>query len=127
MGAADQGGGFNRMLIDECAFTDEIRISNEYGASLLLDYRIPNGKLIWQTTYSHEDFDSQNFVDRLLLRRGQGGNREFEVSRWDGDRSIFVSSLQGEHGLADLDVDWSVSHSRTADRKSTRLNSSHVA
>ena len=113
MGGADQVDGFNRMQIGEFAFTDEIRISNKYGASLLLDYRIPNGKLIWQTTYSHEDFDSQNFVDRLLLRRGQGGNREFEVSRWDGDRSIFVSSLQGEHGLADLDVDWSVSHSRT--------------
>src|SRR5690625_2589807 len=110
---ASQFEGRDRLHIGEFAFVDETRIVDEYGASLLLDYRIPNGKLIWQTTYSHEEFDQQNFTDRLFLRRGAGGNRELEIGRWDGDRSIFVSSLQGEHGISDLDIDWSVSHART--------------
>src|SRR5690606_1267670 len=89
-----------------------ININNEYGASLLLDYRLPRGfgKLILQNAYSSESFDNVSFTDRLFLTAGK---REFRINRRDGDRYLLVNSLQGEHLFSALGIDWSLSHARS--------------
>ena len=89
---------------------DQVNISEEVGGSLLLDFRLPGGKLILQNAYSSEDLDSATLIDRLLLT---SGGREFRVNRTIGSRYLLVNSLQGEHLFDRLGIDWSLSHSRS--------------
>ena len=107
---ADVTSGLRPYGINEYNLQDQISISEELGGSVLLDFRIPGGKIILQNAYSAEDFDSATLTDRLLLTNG---NRRFLVNRSVGSRYLLVNSLQGEHFFDRLEVDWSLSHARS--------------
>lgn len=91
-------------------FQDQLNIESELGASLLLDYRIPSGKIILQNAYTRRDFDNTWVEDRVLLTRGE---REFRVNRTIGHNLLMVNALQGDHRFGNLSADWSLSHART--------------
>ncbi len=106
---ADPVAGRRPYGLSQYDLQDQINVDNEYGASILLDYRLSNtGKLIFQSAYSSEDFDNVSFIDRMFLT---AGNREFRIQRSIGSRYLLVNSLQGDHELGPVGVDWSLSHS----------------
>ena len=107
---ADDNPGLRPYGISQYDFVDQVSVSEEVGASVLLDVRLPGGKLILQNAYSAEDFDSSNFTDRLFLTNG---NRSFRANRTVGERTLLINSLQGEHLFERLGVNWSLSHART--------------
>lgn len=101
-------------------FQDQVNINEEYGGSLLLDLRLPSGKIILQNAYSSESFNNATFTDRLNLQDGTrvlGFGVPFGgPGRTIGDRYLLVNSLQGDHqlaGLGNLGVNWSLSHARS--------------
>ena len=106
----DVGGGLRPYYILDATFQDEVNTVNEYGASLLLDYRLPAGKIILQNAYSSEDYDNTFLTDQLLLETGR---RNFGINRNGGTNYLLVNSLQGEHQLPVFSVDWVLSHSRS--------------
>jgi TonB-dependent receptor len=108
---AEPIAGLQPRALYQYRLQDQVNISEEYGASLLLDYRLPNnGKIVLQNAYSTEDFDETSYNDLLLLTTG---NREFEVDRTVGSRYLLVNSLQGEHLFGSLGIDWTLAHSRS--------------
>lgn len=108
---ADEVAGRRPYALSQYDLEDQVNEDNEYGASLLLDLRLPgNGKLILQNAYSSERFDNARLIDRLFLTTG---NREFRINRTRGTRYLLVNALQGEHQLGGIGVDWSLSHARS--------------
>ncbi len=107
---ADEVAGRRPYGILDYSFQDQLNVVNEYGASLLLDYRLPGGKLILQNAYSAEDFDNSGLVDQLFL---ENGNRRLTINRTIGSRTLLVNSLQGDHEFRWFGVDWSLSHARS--------------
>ncbi len=109
---ADPVAGRRPYGLNQYDLEDQVNIDNEYGASMLVDYRLPNrGKLILQNTYSAEEFDNVSFIDRLYLTTGE---RRFRINRVIGSRYLLVNALQGEHWLGDVaKVDWALSHAKS--------------
>ncbi|PAP78590.1 TonB-dependent receptor [Rubrivirga marina] len=107
---ADVVGGRRPYGIQQYNFQDQVNVDEEVGGSLLLDFRLPGGKLILQNAYSAEEFDNATLTDRLLL---ESGNRTFLLNRTVGSRFLLVNSLQGEHLFERFGIDWSLSHSRS--------------
>ena len=119
---APQNGveGVQTYYINAYDFQDQVNINEEYGGSLLLDVRLPAGKIILQNAYSSEDFDNITYTDRLNL---QDGSRTMGFGvpfggpgRTIGGRYLLVNSLQGEHqlaGLGNLGINWSLSHAKS--------------
>ena len=102
--------GLRPYYIQDATFQDEVNTVEEYGASLLLDYRLPAGKIILQNAYSSEDYDNTFLTDQLVYANG---NRNFGINRNGGSRYLMVNSLQGDHQLPLFAVDWVLSHSRS--------------
>lgn len=108
---ADEVAGRRPYALSDYFLNDQLNINNEYGVSLLLDYKLPHrGKIVLQNAYSAEDFDNTTLIDRLFLTTG---NREVNANRTMGSNYLLVNALQGEHFFGNLGVDWSLSHSRS--------------
>ena len=108
---ADSVAGRRPYGLNQYDLQDQVNVNNEYGASLLLDYRLSGtGKIVFQSAYSSEDFDNASMIDRLFLTTG---NREFRINRTIGSRYLLVNSLQGDHELGNLAFDWSLSHAQS--------------
>ena len=107
---ADEVAGRRPYALNSYYFRDDINTVNELGGSLLLDYRIPGGKIILQNAYTRSDFNNAYVQDRLFLT---SGNREFLANRTIGHNVLMVNALQGDHRLGNLTADWSLSHART--------------
>lgn len=107
---ADLVAGLRPYGISQYDLQDQVNIQNEFGGSLLLDYRLPAGKIILQNAYSAEDVDNASLIDRLFLTNG---NRQFRAQRRIGSTSLMVNSLQGEHLFDRFNIDWALSHSRS--------------
>ena len=92
-------------------FGDNVRITEERGGSLLLDYDLPNGKIIIQNTYAYTENDNTRHIDRLFLNNG---NREFRLERDIHNKHLLINALQGEHSFwDDITLDYGLSHAHS--------------
>ncbi len=111
MGPGQDVYGGRTYGMSEFEFSDQININQEYGASLMLDYRLPgNGKILLQNTYASEIADLATNTDRLFL---QTRRRGFRLERDINNRYLLINALQGDHYIGPVRVDWGLSHARS--------------
>ncbi len=107
---ADLGYGNATYGMNEFRFEDEVNINTEYGGSILLDYDLPNGKLILQNTIAFIDVDYSRHQDILDLNNT---SRLFRLTRDAHNVELLINALQGEHRIGSTTLDYGFSHSRS--------------
>lgn len=94
--------------IDGVALTDRLETRDRYGASIVLDYELPNGRIMLNNVASR--------LDRDELMRNKNYSLSSFRTRYDlHDRDINVSilsnSIHGEHNIRGVTFDWRLSRS----------------
>ena len=92
-------------------YIDQIR--ERAGFSLILDYKLPNGKIMMNTFTSRMDNDGNTYTNQYI-----------EESNWhmlyfngqESQTDILSSSLSGEHNFSFGDLDWSLSRNSSLAR-----------
>ncbi len=104
-------GGTIRNIINTLALREESITRGRTGASLLLDYKTPNGKVTANSFYNRLRSDGLHHVNRMNVN----DNRHyFDLESRGGTTSIFTGVLGTEQNLGWMHVDASVA--RTAFR-----------
>lgn len=107
----DPGYGLGTYGLIEYHYQDDVEISENIGGSLLIDYKVGESKFILMNTYSDQDINYASYGDNLELSTGY---RLYALDRDIYSRKILVNSLQGEHNLTGVYVDYSFTHSYSA-------------
>jgi len=107
---ADPGFGLASYGMNEFDFRDNVRLTEEYGGSVLLDYRIPNGSIKLQNTIATTNVNQFSHIDRLLLGSGQ---RLIRAERDSNNRYLIINALQGEKDFDLFKVNFGASHAST--------------
>ncbi len=80
------------------------------GGSLILDYRLPNGKIVLQNTYAG------NVTDQLhsyILLNFDLTRATYTPDRSSFGKDLWINALQAENSFGDIKVNASLSHSAT--------------
>jgi len=99
--------GNHVLMVDDVTFEDQVNITSEYGGSVILDFRLPNGKISLQNTIANTNRDQvshRDFLDFGISRRS------FRISRDDRDQQLLINSLQGENKISDLRINYGLYH-----------------
>ena len=89
-------------------YTEETR--KRYGASLTLDYKYDKG-VIWLSNFYTQT--SRDIFSNTTLYSDETGNIRHRVRDRNVDMSGLSSSLNGEHRVKNMDIDWVVSRFHT--------------
>lgn len=96
--------------VENLNLADRTEIRDRYGASISLDYDLPNGSIVLSSLYGRTDRDEQR--QRKRYRVGAS-----YVEYWLRNRQIntdlFTNSLRGEHNFDFMQVEWRTSYSHT--------------
>jgi TonB-dependent receptor len=109
-----EGEEFAPITTDAVRFEHSLDIRQRYGFNVMMDYEIPNGKLLLNTFFSRLDRDE---IVRQK-RYDMGGSNKLRYYLEDRQRQIdiFTSSLSGEHDLSFVNLDWRVSRNASTTR-----------
>ncbi len=88
-------------------FIDEVHKISEYGGSLILDYKLPNGKIVMQNTIANTTSNMARHRDLLMLTTTA---RQYRVTRDIHDKQLLINSIQAENRFGNLKVDGVLSH-----------------
>lgn len=88
-------------------YGDQVNITDQSGASLILDYKVPNGKLVMQNTYAATNNDLTTHRDLLQFT---DIDRRFEIRRDIHDKKLFINALQGQNDFGFMKIDYGISH-----------------
>ena len=78
------------------------------GGSLIMDYRLPNGKIVFQNTYTGNVTDQLNNYTLINFGTNQV---VFTPDRSDYGKDLLINALQAENSFGDIKVNVSLSHS----------------
>jgi TonB-dependent receptor len=85
-------------------------IVNTKGGSIILDYTLPNGKIILQNTYAATFTDQRHNKNNMDFVNSQV---HYYNERKKYGKDIWISALQAEYSFGDLKTEASLSHSYT--------------
>ena len=91
-------------------FTDQWNVISNSGASAILDYRLPQGKIILQNTYTSNLSDNTDFVNRLNFDQTR---IDYSIFRNKFGRQLMINALQAENTFGDIKAEAALSHSYT--------------
>lgn len=94
--------------LDEFTYSDQVNITDEYGGSLILDYKLPTTKIILQNTIAFREVDYASHQDRLLL---QSTLRRYRTTRDINSNVLLINALQVEQELGESTLNFGVSRS----------------
>lgn len=80
------------------------------GGSLILDYKLPNGKIVLQNTYAGNLSDQNH---NMLQLRFDGNTLNYTADRNLFGKDLWINALQAENVFGSVKVDASLSHSFT--------------
>ena len=89
-------------------FEYDANIVKTSGGSLILDYRLPNGKIVLQNTYAGNLTDQDNNQIQLGF---DNTTVNYTVDRELFGKDLWINALQAENTFGSIKVDLSVSHS----------------
>lgn len=90
--------GFDRDIVDN------------RGGSIILDYKLPHGKIIMQNTYATTINDQRNNTISLDFNATR---ITYGINRNKFGKELWINSLQAENSFGDIKVEGSLSHSYT--------------
>ncbi|SMO42586.1 TonB-dependent receptor [Gracilimonas mengyeensis] len=102
--------------MESFSFGDQVRITDQRGGSLILDYKLPNGKLALQNTYAYTEND---FTEHRDVMQFSPVRRQLQIRRDIHSKHLLVNALQGEHDFDVFEIDYGIS--RAYSEKDTDL------
>lgn len=85
-------------------------IVDNNGGSLILDYKLPNGKIVMQNTYAANFTDQRKNIIQLDFASTQV---VYTMDRNKYGKDLWINALQAENSFGDIKVEASLSHSFT--------------
>jgi TonB-dependent receptor len=89
-------------------FSDQVNIANNNGASLILDYVLPHGKIVFQNTYAHTLTNNIGFSTQLQFNPN---TVTYSALRNKFGKDLYINALQGEYTIGDVKAELTLSHS----------------
>ncbi len=80
------------------------------GATLVLDYALPNGKIVFQNSYAHNSSNLSSLTDNLSFTSPAV---TYALQRNSFGRDLWINGLQATNDFGDFSVELNVSHSAT--------------
>ncbi len=80
------------------------------GGSIILDYKLPDGKIVMQNTYAANIVDQRHNINNLSF---SGTSINYTIDRNKYGKELWINSLQAENSFGDVKVQLSLSHSQT--------------
>ncbi|NJN26811.1 MAG: TonB-dependent receptor [Cyclobacteriaceae bacterium] len=97
---------------DNFNLSDQIETRLRYGASAVLDYRLPRGEIVLNSIYSATDRDE---IRRRRRYRLASQYQEYDIRDRQNDTDLFSNILSGNHTIGrDLQIEWRTSLSSTS-------------
>jgi TonB-dependent receptor len=97
-------------------FQDQWNVVNTGGASLILDYKLPKGKIVLQNTYAQTLNDNSFFTNTYNLNVTRA---DYKIIRDKFAKDLLINALQSEYNFGNIKAELSLSHSFT--NKDTKL------
>ena len=104
--AAPYGEGEYQML--NFVFLDEENIITNYGGSVFLDYKLPNGKIILQNALAHTLNDNAKYRLEYDLSVTEVG---YALNRDKHNKELLINALQVSYNFGKVKADLGLSHS----------------
>jgi TonB-dependent receptor len=110
LGTNDNSYGNATYITTGANFEYDANIVKNSGGSLILDYRLPDGKIVFQNTYAGNLTDQDNNQIQLGF---DGTTVNYTVDRELYGKDLWINALQAENTFGSIKVDASLSHSYT--------------
>ena len=89
-------------------FTYQQNLITNTGGSIILDYILPQGKIILQNTYAHNVSDNTSFINQLHF---DATDLTYSIFRDKYKKDLIINALQSEYNFGDVKAELSLSHS----------------
>ncbi len=110
LGTSNNAYGQATYITTAATYQYAANIVTNSGGSLILDYRLPNGKIVFQNTYSGNVTDQLNNYTSINFTNNQV---IFTPDRSLYGKDLWINALQAENTFGDIKVNVSLSHSAT--------------
>lgn len=97
--------------LNSFTFEDDVNINSTNGASIILDYELPHGKIVMQNTYAHNLTNNITYQEQLYI--SPNNYIDYHAFRNKYGRDLYISALQGEYNFGDVKAEFTASHSYT--------------
>jgi hypothetical protein len=112
-----QGYGLAPFRMDEFTFSDQTHITTNTAGSVILDYRLPHGKILFQNALAHTLANNSDFKYRMDFAGGEG--MVYTITRDKNYRDLLVNALEAEYEFGSLKTELALSHSYS-DKRAVR-------
>ncbi|OGU53819.1 MAG: hypothetical protein A2080_02770 [Ignavibacteria bacterium GWC2_36_12] len=104
----EQSFGLAPYRMDNLTFNDQQNVVSSFGGSLIMDYKLPDGKLLLQNTITKGINDNASHNTQFDF----GGNRIiYALNRDKYDRMLIANALQTEYNFGDIKGELTLSYS----------------
>lgn len=110
LGTSNNEYGEATYITNGANFEYDANIVKNSGGSLILDYRLPDGKIVFQNTYAGNLTDQNNNQIQMNFDLTQV---TYTVDRELYGKDLWINALQAENTFGSIKVDASLSHSYT--------------
>jgi TonB-dependent receptor len=102
------GYGQSTYYMNAFNFNDQQNIVSNAGGSIIMDYKLPHGKLTLQNTLSNVIYNMTTYNNQFDFNL----NRIlYTLNRDKNHKVLLVNALQGEYNFGDIKADFTLSHS----------------
>lgn len=91
------------------SYSDQVNVYTNKNASLILDYRLPHGKVVLQNTYSNGFNDISNYQNILFFTNPN--NIQYSLLRQKYGKDLMINGLDVENTFGTVGIDLTLSHS----------------
>ena len=110
LGTSNNAYGQATYITTGANFEYDANIVTNSGGSLILDYRLPDGKIVFQNTYAGNLTDQDNNQIQFGF---DNTSVNYTVDRELFGKDLWINAIQAENTFGDIKVDASLSHSFT--------------
>ena len=118
LGVGDLQYGQAVYQVNNASMQMNVDIMENNGGSIILDYKLPHGKIILQNTIAHTSANTAHYTNTMTLQGVPAVG--YTISRNIYGKDLLVNSLQADNTFGDLKVELSLSHSFSD--KYTKIN-----
>lgn len=101
--------GYAPYFMNTFTFTDEENIISNYGGSVIMDYKLPAGKIVLQNTLAHTITD--NARHRTVYSFTSPIQPRFSLNRDKHNKELMLNALQAEYDFGFIKMEMGLAHS----------------
>jgi len=116
--AGEQSYGLGSYQMNNFTFNDQVHLTRNYGGSVILDYTLPHGKIMFQNALARtlaDDIDYKYYMDFTVLN-----GLTYTLSRDKNYRDLVINALQTEYNFGPVKTELTLSHSYSDKRTQLR-------